>query len=87
MNIRPDESISSQEHIELIDYRDKLVEKVHEEASTIELLLQSPPQTMLVHVYGISETPEGTFEPNTEGHYCIRAVVEFIAKARQINPA
>lgn len=68
------------------EYSNSLKARILAEGDTINRLIFSPPQTILVHVYGAEKNKDNVWIPNTEGRYAIRAALEFINAARVNHP-
>ncbi len=69
----------------LATYEAGLLERVANESRQVDRLLSDPPQAILIHVYACEKDQSGKYVPNVEGHYGIRAALEFVQAARERN--
>lgn len=85
--LKGQEAGGSETTANLLDqYKDDLRERVLAEGKEVSKLLETPPQVILVHVYGAEKDETGKWIPNVEGHYGIRSALEFVSATKERHP-
>lgn len=59
-------------------YANNMTAQLEAEKATIEMILENPPQSILMHVYWVEYKDDGKVVPNLEGRYAVGATAELL---------